>query len=71
MRHVQDRPGHVRRHAVDSMKVRTRLGWAPEKTFEVGLKETIEWYRASPWWWKPIKKGEFRGYYEVQYRGQA
>jgi dTDP-glucose 4,6-dehydratase len=69
LRSVADRPGNVERHAVDWTKIRTRLGWTPSRTFEAGLRETIEWYRRSPEWWKPIKSGEFRAYYQVQYRG--
>jgi dTDP-glucose 4,6-dehydratase len=69
LRTVEDRPGHVARHAVDWGKIRTRLGWRPVKDFETGLRETVEWYRANAWWWKPVKSGDFRDYYKVQYRG--
>src|SRR3990170_3107985 len=71
LRPVHDRPGNVMRHAVDSSKLRTRLGWRPARTFEDGLRETVAWYRENAWWWEPIKTGEFKGYYEVQYRGLA
>ncbi len=67
---VEDRPGNVARHAVDWRKIRDRLGWRPAKTFEDGLRETVEWYRGNAWWWKPVKSGEFKEYYEVQYRGR-
>ncbi|HYM40194.1 MAG TPA: dTDP-glucose 4,6-dehydratase [Thermoplasmata archaeon] len=66
---VPDRPGHVLRHAVDSTKIRSRLGWRPAQTFEDGLRQTMEWYRTHETWWKPIKSGAFREYYRVQYRG--
>ncbi len=68
LKEVSDRPGNVQRHAVDWTKIRTRLGWGPRKTFDAGLRETIRWYRENPWWWRPIRAGEFRGYYAVQYR---
>ena len=71
MQPVEDRPGHVARHAVDWSKIRTRLGWRPARTFEEGLRETVEWYRGNDWWWKPVKSGEFKDYYRVQYRGQV
>ncbi len=71
LRSVTDRPGHVARHAVDWTKIRTRLGWKPTRRFEDGLRETIEWYRKNEAWWKPVKSGEFRDYYRVQYRGLA
>jgi dTDP-glucose 4,6-dehydratase len=55
LKHVQDRPGHVQRHAVDWSKAAKRLGWRPKKSFEDGLRETIDWYRANEWWWRPPK----------------
>ena len=35
VRHVTDRPGHDRRYAVDSSKLRG-LGWTPQHSFEAG-----------------------------------
>jgi dTDP-glucose 4,6-dehydratase len=61
--HVSDRPGHDQRYAVDTSKVRA-LGWAPAHTFDEALDETIAWYRANEWWWRPKKRagaGERRG----------
>ncbi len=55
---VEDRPGHVLRHAVDWTKLRERTGWTPAKRFDVGLRETIDWYRANKWWWGPLKAGQ-------------
>jgi dTDP-glucose 4,6-dehydratase len=52
---VEDRPGNVIRHAVDWTKLRDRTGWAPSKPFDVGLRETVEWYRTNDWWWRPLK----------------
>jgi dTDP-glucose 4,6-dehydratase len=67
VRHVADRPGHDRRYAVDSSKLRG-LGWTPAHSFDAGgLEETVEWYRASRDWWEPIKSGEYRRYYDTQY----
>lgn len=68
---VEDRPGHVLRHAVDWTKIRTRLGWKPSRSFEDGLKETVTWYRENAWWWRPIREGAFKDYYAVQYRGMT
>jgi len=70
VRHVEDRPGHDRRYAVDSSKLRA-LGWTPSRSFDGGgLEETVEWYREHRAWWEPIKSGEFRAYYEMQYGGR-
>ena len=67
IRLVQDRPGHDRRYAVDCSKLQ-RLGWKPEVPFDAGLRATIDWYREHEAWWRPIKSGKFRQYYEQQYR---
>ena len=67
VRHVTDRPGHDRRYAVDSSKLR-ELGWAPEHSFDAGgLEATVDWYRESRDWWEPIKSGGYRRYYDEQY----
>jgi dTDP-glucose 4,6-dehydratase len=54
--HVNDRPGHDLRYAIDSSKLRAKLGWAPKYTdFTAGLKDTIKWYTDNQDWWKPHK----------------
>ena len=54
---VRDRPGHDRRYAIDSTKIRTELGWRPSRTdFEDGLRRTIDWYVANRGWWEPAKE---------------
>ena len=65
---VPDRPGHDRRYSLDTTKLR-ELGWRPEVPFVDGLKETVEWYAANEWWWRPIKQAnsEFQSYYAAQY----
>ena len=53
---VRDRPGHDRRYAIDSTKLRRELGWEPLHTdFASGLAKTIEWYRQNEAWWRPAK----------------
>jgi dTDP-glucose 4,6-dehydratase len=66
IRFVEDRPGHDRRYAVDSRRL-MRIGWQPTVPFEDGLKAAVEWYRQNESWWRPIKSGEFRAYYEAMY----
>ncbi len=67
VRHVADRPGHDRRYAIDSTKLRS-LGWSPRHSFDAGgLEDTVAWYREHREWWEPLKSGEYRSYYEQQY----
>jgi dTDP-glucose 4,6-dehydratase len=67
---VADRPGHDRRYALDTTKLR-QLGWAPEITFDEGLTETVSWYRDNQAWWRPIKEHdvEYKRFYAQQYAG--
>ncbi len=66
IRPVKDRLGHDRRYALDSSKLRT-LGWRPAHSFDDALAATVAWYREHEAWWRPLKSGEFRNYYERQY----
>lgn len=64
---VKDRPGHDRRYAIDSTKIKKGLGWSPAYTFEKGICETIDWYLENMEWWKRVKSGEYLEYYERNY----
>jgi len=66
IRRVTDRPGHDRRYSVDSSKI-GRLGWAPRHPFASALEATVRWYREHESWWRPLKSGGFRAWYERQY----
>ncbi|MBI3607916.1 MAG: dTDP-glucose 4,6-dehydratase [Nitrospirae bacterium] len=63
---VADRPGHDRRYALNADKL-AALGFRPRRRFDDALRATIDWYRTHESWWRPIKSGEFRAYYETQY----
>ena len=54
IRYVEDRKGHDRRYAIDSSKAKRELGWVPEKSFEQGLQETVQWYLDHEDWWRPL-----------------
>jgi dTDP-glucose 4,6-dehydratase len=64
--HVADRPGHDRRYSLSSDKIGA-LGWNARVRFHEGLEQTVAWYRDNPWWWEPIRSGEYRAYYERHY----
>jgi dTDP-glucose 4,6-dehydratase len=66
IRHVEDRPGHDRRYALDSSKIRA-LGWKTSGDFETLLEKTVRWYQENEWWWRKIKSGEYLDYYKRQY----
>lgn len=67
IKHVQDRPGHDRRYAIDNTKISTQLGWKPTYTFEQGIKETIEWYLNNTEWIKNVISGDYERYYNKMY----
>ncbi len=61
IRFVEDRPGHDRRYAMDSRRIRGELGWTPRETFETGLEATIDWYLANQEWWRAVRAGRYDG----------
>ena len=65
--HVQDRPGHDRRYAIDNTKITTMLGWAPVYTFERGMHETIDWYLHNQGWVDRVVSGDYLDYYSKMY----
>ena len=58
---VADRPGHDKRYAIDSSKLRRELGWSASETFASGVRRTIQWYLDNAWWWQPIRDGRYAG----------
>lgn len=68
---VGDRPGHDQRYAMDCTRAERELGWRPLIGLDQGLAATVDWYRAHPDWWRSVKNGSYREYYERQYGGRA
>jgi dTDP-glucose 4,6-dehydratase len=70
IRHVQDRPGHDRRYAIDAAKIDRELGWEPAETFETGIRKTIDWYLDNARWVANVQSGEYREWIERNYARQ-
>jgi dTDP-glucose 4,6-dehydratase len=68
---VADRPGHDRRYAIDSRKIRGELGWQPRESFETGLAKTVKWYLEHSGWVANVKSGEYRRWLEVNYAARS
>jgi dTDP-glucose 4,6-dehydratase len=64
---VKDRPGHDRRYAIDCSKIESELGWAPEETFESGLRRTVRWYLDHAEWVAQVRSGEYRRWIAEHY----
>jgi dTDP-glucose 4,6-dehydratase len=60
IRFVTDRPGHDRRYAIDFSRAREELGWAPARSFEDGLADTVRWYLENRGWWQRVRDGAYR-----------
>jgi dTDP-glucose 4,6-dehydratase len=58
--HVEDRPGHDRRYAIDTTKIEKELGWSPAMDFDSGLEATVHWYLAHPGWVQRVTSGSYR-----------
>jgi dTDP-glucose 4,6-dehydratase len=69
--HVQDRPGHDRRYAINAAKIERELGWAPVQTFETGIRETIRWYLDNPDWVRNVQSGAYQQWLKEQYVGKS
>ena len=66
IKHVKDREGHDRRYSLNINKIKA-LGWQPKHTPAEAVRKTAVWYRENEWWWRKIKSGEFKAYYQKQY----
>ena len=67
---VKDRPGHDLRYAIDASKINVELGWSPTVTFEEGLSKTIDWYLENNQWLKSVTSGNYKKYYQEQYKNR-
>jgi len=66
IQYVEDRPGHDRRYSLDTTKLKA-LGWRSRHAFQEALEKTVQWYMENERWWRKIKSGEYREWYQRQY----
>jgi dTDP-glucose 4,6-dehydratase len=66
IQHVEDRMGHDRRYCMNVEKL-IDLGWEADYSHEEAIRETVRWYVNNPWWWEPIRSGEFKEFYQRLY----
>ncbi|QXH56395.1 dTDP-glucose 4,6-dehydratase [Pseudomonas maumuensis] len=59
--HVQDRPGHDLRYAIDAGRIERELGWVPQETFASGLRKTVQWYLDNLEWCRQVQDGSYQG----------
>jgi dTDP-glucose 4,6-dehydratase len=64
---VTDRPGHDRRYAMDTTKIRKELGWTPRESFESGLERTVQWYLRHLDWVRDVRSGEYQHWIDRNY----
>jgi dTDP-glucose 4,6-dehydratase len=65
--YVTDRPGHDRRYAVATARIRRELKWQPDNRFESALRATVEWYLANMEWVRSVTSGDYRRWVETNY----
>jgi len=64
---VQDRPGHDRRYAIDTSKIKRELGWQPAVAFDEGLRQTVRWYMDNEEWVRGVQSGDYRNWLAANY----
>lgn len=67
--HVQDRPGHDRRYAIDATKIERELDWRPVETLATGIRKTIQWYLNNRQWVTDVQTGAYREWIKTHYAG--
>lgn len=69
--HVEDRPGHDRRYAIDFTRIKSDLGWKPKETLQSGLERTVRWYLDHGEWVDHVRSGSYRDWLETNYSRRA
>lgn len=66
---VKDRPGHDRRYALNSEKIRDQIDWAPTKSFKEHLRTTVKWYLENNAWRETILSHNYSEWLDTHYKG--
>jgi dTDP-glucose 4,6-dehydratase len=69
MSRVTDRLGHDRRYALDNTRIVTELGWRPNRPWQAGIAETVDWYQANRDWWMRVTTEAYRTAEALYLRG--
>ena len=64
---VKDRPGHDRRYAIDSTKLKDDLGWIPNESFQTGIEKTLAWYLDHQPWVDRVRSGAYQEWIREHY----
>lgn len=70
IKYVEDRKGHDKRYGIDPSKIKDKINWEPETTFEVGIIKTIKWYLDNVKWMKNVTSGDYQAYYKNMYQNK-
>ena len=70
IKYVKDRKGHDKRYGIDPAKIKEKINWEPETTFEVGIIKTIKWYLDNVKWMKNVTSGDYQAYYKKMYQNK-
>ena len=58
--YVKDRPGHDKRYALNSNKLKKELNWKSRYKIKDGLAKTIDWYLNNQKWLSNLKKKNYK-----------
>lgn len=65
--HISDRPGHDRRYAIDSSKIKQAVNWQPQTSFEQGVRKTVDWYLNNGAWVDAVSCEQHRAWMSKNY----
>jgi dTDP-glucose 4,6-dehydratase len=68
IKHVNDRPGHDRRYAINAEKIKRELDWHPKMSFKEGILKTVEWYlKNMDWVEEMLSRKDYKSWLEKNY----